>query len=119
MQRSFQKSFVQIGWLIYLLALCYIGRILWEKTYLTWTHGPQMIGFTLIHAYPLLFIVGVIGYLSCLAWILTASVILIRRREFIVRADLIQYCVITFTVILDQVSDKNWQWLIGLFITHH
>jgi hypothetical protein len=119
MGKSFRKSFVKIGWVIYFPTLCYVVRILWEKTYLTWTQGPQMIGFTLVHIYPLFFVVGVVGYLLCHAWVLAATFFLVRRKEFIVRKDVIQYCVITFTLMIDYVSVNNWQWFISFFIAHH
>ena len=33
----------------------------WEQTWLTWTHGQQMFGFSLAHQHPELLLLGFLG----------------------------------------------------------
>src|SRR5436190_9082705 len=41
----------KIGWLTYIPFLILTLRLTWEKIFLTWTYGPQNIGFSLAHGY--------------------------------------------------------------------
>src|SRR5450755_348323 len=56
-------------------------RTLWEETLLTWREGPQMIGFTIAHVHPEILLLGVLGYLATLAWLVTAVVLFLKRRK--------------------------------------
>lgn len=48
---------------------------------LTWQHGPQMVGFTLMHAFPLLALAGMLGYWALVGWLVAIAVVFLRRRE--------------------------------------
>jgi hypothetical protein len=47
----------------------FVGRLVYEKTLLTWTAGPQMVGFALMHRYPLMFVLGVASYVLAHIWV--------------------------------------------------
>src|SRR5262245_30394362 len=47
-------------------------RIVWEGTILTARQGPQMIGFTLLHNHPTMFLLMSISAPLALLWSLTA-----------------------------------------------
>jgi hypothetical protein len=54
-----ERSTVRLPWAAHLpgaVALLGAGllaaRLVWEQTWLTWTQGPQMVGFALVHAGP-------------------------------------------------------------------
>jgi hypothetical protein len=42
------------------------ARLIYEQTYLTWSEGPQIVGFSLVHLYGGLFILGLLSVLTCL-----------------------------------------------------
>jgi len=70
------------------LGLLFAARIAWEKTIWTWTRGPQMVGFSLMHIHPLL---GILGALSCsllLLWLIPAGFCAIRRRRDVTLFDI-------------------------------
>ncbi len=50
-------------------------RLIWEQTLLTWDRGPQMIGFSMAHAFPFLLLTP----LLLLPWVLAAVVLSLYR----------------------------------------
>jgi len=63
------------------IALPFTVRIVWEKTVWTWSRGPQMVGFSLMHIHPMFAIVGFISSLSVMLWLLPAMLYSIVRRR--------------------------------------
>lgn len=64
------------------LAFLFAGRILWEKTILTWSQGPQMVGFALWHIHPGFAVAGILCCLALAVWLLIAiPYAIMRRRE--------------------------------------
>ncbi len=64
------------------LAFLFAGRMLWEKTILTWSLGPQMVGFTVWHIHPGFAVAGILCSLALAVWLLIAiPYALVRRRE--------------------------------------
>jgi len=108
MERAFPKKFVIVGWLVYFPAALLILRFLWEKTLLTWEHGEQMIGFTLVHQYPVYFIVGLIALVLCDIWIIVGGIYLYRHRAVVSRADKIQFSIILFTLLIEYAPNVIW-----------
>ena len=45
------KKLNRIGWWIFIPFLILVIRLTWERTYLTWTRGPQNVGFSLAHGF--------------------------------------------------------------------
>jgi hypothetical protein len=61
----------------------FAGRIMWEKTVWTWSRGPQMVGFSMMHIHPLIAIGGMLGCLAVMLWLLPAIPYAIVRRRAI------------------------------------
>jgi hypothetical protein len=60
--------------------LLFALRILWEKTSLTARQGPQMIGFSLAHLHPELFLPGVASCFMLIAWLIPALIFVILKK---------------------------------------
>lgn len=108
MERAFPKKFVVVGWLAYFPAALLILRLLWEKTLLTWEHGEQMVGFSLIHLYPIQFILGIIALVLCDIWIIIGGVYLYRRRAVVSSRDKVQFSIILFTLLIEYIPNTFW-----------
>jgi len=51
-----------VGYLLAFGVAVLVGRILYEETILTWTNGPQMVGFAMMHgAMRFILVAGLIG----------------------------------------------------------
>ena len=56
----------------------FFGRMVYECIYLTYKNGPQMIGFSLIHLHPVLYIFMILSYFAAILWILFYIIWLIK-----------------------------------------
>lgn len=74
------KLWTVTGYLLVAVVAVFSSRIVYEETVLTWTNGPQMIGFAMAHTMPLMLLAGLIGLVGGLLWILVSLVLLYRRR---------------------------------------
>ena len=108
MERAFPKKFIILGWLAYFPAVILILRFLWEKTLLTWEHGEQMVGFSVVHQYPIQFMLGLTALVICDIWVIVGSVYLYRRRAKVSRGDKIQFFVILFTLLIEYTPNVFW-----------
>ena len=70
------------------VVLLFAVRIMWEKTVWTWAHGPQLVGFSLMHIHPALAIVGMLSCLALMVWLLPAVFYAVSRRESISTSDI-------------------------------
>jgi len=74
-------KWVSIWWWVSApIALLFDLRILWEKTFLTWDQGPQMIGFSVAHTNPLFFMSGILCTYALLVW-LVLSIVWLSIKE--------------------------------------
>ncbi len=62
------------------MGLAFSARILWEKTWLTYAEGRQMIGFSLVHIHPFFFIVGSLCSMVLAIWLPVAAVYLVVSK---------------------------------------
>jgi len=63
------SSSVRIMGLLFLAGtLPFVARMTWEMTLLTWSEGPQMLGFSMAHTFPVLAILGAICWLALAIW---------------------------------------------------
>jgi hypothetical protein len=104
---------LRIGWLcLSPLAVLFAARIAWEKTLLTWSRGPQAVGFTLMHTYPLF---GALGILSCtllMVWLMPAVVYLVKRRKDISISDIVMTVVslvVAIAIVLPDAFFVGWR----------
>jgi len=62
-------KWLKVLWIIVMPGLLlFIGRMTYEYIYLTYTYGQQMIGFSLIHLYPYLFIYMLFSFFASICW---------------------------------------------------
>jgi hypothetical protein len=73
------------------LGLALAARLLWEKTVWTWTRGPQMVGFSLMHIHPGLAIFGILCFYSLTIWLIPVSCYLFLRRRNIRLVDVVMF----------------------------
>ena len=66
-------------WVSFPLAAAFVGRMLYERTYLTWKHGKQMLGFVFVHEYPEVFFPTVLGFFLAHAWLIAALIFVMLR----------------------------------------
>jgi hypothetical protein len=109
MNRAFPKWFVILGWIFYVPTSLLVLRLLWEKTLLSWSEGPQLIAFTMVHEYPIPFFIGIAGMVLCDLWILTAVVFLVLRRKTILTTEKVQFAIVSFTILIDLIPYAFWQ----------
>ena len=81
-KQTLPKWLVVWWWAAIISAIPFYLRILWEYTWLIWTHGPQNVGFSIIHNHIGFFIFGIINCLLVLAWILSASIYFLVKRRY-------------------------------------
>jgi hypothetical protein len=82
--RSALPYFLRVWWCCTSpMAVLFAGRIMWEKTVWTWSRGPQMVGFSMMHIHPMIAIVGMLGCLAVMLWLLPAIPYAIARRRAI------------------------------------
>ena len=101
----FPKS-LRLTWL-YLapFGFSFAGRIAWEKTFLTWSRGPQMIGFSLAHLHPGFFLAGILCCWGFMLWSITATIYLIRKRKEISKLDWLIYVLALLVIVAFVVPD--------------
>jgi hypothetical protein len=69
-----------LGWLAFAGAFALALRLAYEQTVMTWLHGLQMVGFTLVHIYGGLFVLGLLAALGVHVWLFGFLALVIRRR---------------------------------------
>jgi hypothetical protein len=71
------------------LGLLLAGRVAWEKTVWTWTRGPQMVGWSLLHIHPGFAVLGFLCCLSLMAWLIPFTVYAIAHRKAMRATDVV------------------------------
>jgi hypothetical protein len=75
------------------VALPFAARIGWEKTALTISEGPQMVGFSLSHIHPIFLLFGTLASLLMMVWLVTALIFLVVRRKSIAKFEIVLTCI--------------------------
>jgi hypothetical protein len=91
-------------------------RILWEQTALTWQRGPQMIGFSLAHQHPEILLLGLVGYVGMLAWLVAAGVSALWRRSLPKGVQLAYLIITVVAVLIALVPYHIWAGLGGVTV---
>jgi len=79
--RPLSAPFRVWGWLAFLGAFPLALRFIYEQTVMTWNHGLQMVGWTLVHTYGGLFVLGILAAILMHGWLVAFVVIWVRRRK--------------------------------------
>lgn len=75
------KVLTVIWWFVYLPLAALEARLLYEQTWLTYTRGEQMIGFSMAHQFPELILFGLGGWLGSILWCIVAFFFFWRRYQ--------------------------------------
>jgi len=68
-------------WILFFPGLgIYSVRMFYEKFYLTWLYGPQMLGFSFVHTWGLVALYGLLSTLIIHAWLVVAAVLLVVTK---------------------------------------
>ncbi len=95
-------------WFVYVPFAALETRLLWEQTWLTWTRGRQMIGFSLAHQHPELLLLGLLGAIGTALWVLTSMVTLALRRNRLLTTGKVQLCLAAGTLLLTLLPVDRW-----------
>jgi hypothetical protein len=99
-------NWLRVAWLCFApLGVCLSLRIAWEKTFLTWDQGAQMIGFSLVHLHPTFFILGALCSYLLILWLVPAVIFVIARRKKISIADILMILTSFFIAVVMVVPD--------------
>ena len=101
------------GWLGLAPAASLAGRLVYEQTFLTWSHGPHMVGFALAHALMPWLLVGMVGAFWSHLWVvLFAFTVAYRlaRNRVLPQLDWIQCSVIVLVLTTFYVPYGWWQY---------
>ena len=91
-------------------AALFVGRIVYEETFLTWINGPQMVGFAMMHgAVPFFLLAGLIALPGSLLWIVVSLVLLFRKRFRIPITDWVPIILLPVLVALLLVPYETWE----------
>jgi hypothetical protein len=101
--KRFPKFLTVSWWFVYLPLATLEARLLYEQTWLTYTRGEQMIGFTMAHQFPELLLFGLVGWIGCVIWCITALVLIVRRRHQIPGVTRLQFALVVITLLLQFV----------------
>ena len=100
-------NWLKMWWLcVSPLAILFAVRLMWEKTVWTWSRGPQMIGFSLMHIHPMFAILGFLCTVAVMIWLLPATAYAIARRKDIRAFDLAMIACAAFVVISLIIPDN-------------
>jgi hypothetical protein len=89
--------------------LMFFGRMSYECLYLTYKNGPQMIGFSLIHLHPSLYIFMILSYFAAIIWIIIYAIWIIkvlinRNRPSGLWIFILTGFVVVFVLLLEPIS---------------
>jgi hypothetical protein len=99
-----------VGLLTIAAATALALRLVWEQTALSWRDGPQMVGFSIAHQFPLL----LFAPFPLLAWlaVLVVSILTgLARRRRIARGLWVHVACVVFVAMLLALPYGVWQWL--------
>jgi len=68
------------GWLAFAGAFPLALRFVYEQTVMTWNHGIQMAGWTLVHTSGGIVVLGILAAILMHGWLLAFVVVWVRRR---------------------------------------
>ena len=101
----FPRWLTTFGWVVWLPAALLMGELFCENAFLT-RRGHQMIGFRLVHVYPLFYLFGLLVYLFgllglvlCHVWLVLAFIQLIRNRFRSPVVDWVQFATVFLSVL--------------------
>ena len=94
-------NWIKFFWIIALPGLLlFLGRMTYECIYLTYKNGPQMIGFSLIHLHPILYIFMIYSYFASIIWIIICTIWMIKTKKEKKKPDGLGIFISTFIIVV-------------------
>lgn len=94
------KVLTVIWWFVYLPLAALEARLLYEQTWLTYTRGEQMIGFSMAHQFPELILFGLAGWLGCVLWCIVTVIFIFGRGYKTSTVSRLQFALALTTLLL-------------------
>jgi hypothetical protein len=104
------------GWFVLPGTLFLCARILYEETIMTVSRGPQMVGFSLVHAMPLLFVAGMLSFVGANLWVGAAAICIAFRKQRPMGMQLIQLILLIISLGLLYIPYSFWESLLATSI---
>ncbi len=112
-ERRWYQPLRVIGWFVLAVAALYDLRLVYEQTLLTWKDGPQMVGFSMVHVFPVLLLLGALGFLGCSSWIASFLFFALRNRVIhggpLAAALWLQALVVALAVAIPLIPYSAWK----------
>lgn len=96
-------------WLFYPGTALLAARLVYEQTYLTWKHGPLMVGFALAHGSTLLSTGLLLSTVLLHVWVVVCGVALLRQRIRASRGHTLRVAVAVATIAVIYVPYSTWK----------
>ena len=85
------------------------ARLVYEQTYLTWKHGPQMVGFALAHGSGIILVVLLLSALLLHLWVLASGLAMLWYRRRVSRGHGLRVTVAVATIGVINVPYTTWK----------
>ncbi len=101
--KNFPRLLTVSWWFVFIPFAALGARLLYEQTWLTYTRGPQMIGFTMVHQFFPLLLYGFLGEIGCGIWCIAALITFVRGQHRITAFPKVQFAFAAILLILQWV----------------
>jgi hypothetical protein len=91
-------------------------ELTFEKTYLSWMYGTQMIGFAFSTLFPPVVIICILSFYLCYAWLGLFGITAIGTRVRPPKSDLMRIGLTVGILLLERIPVEVWQWVLVLFL---
>ena len=105
-------------WILFPITFVSACRIVYEKSYLTWESGPQMIGSSVMHQYPFLTILGIISILLSHIWFVVSIAVIFNTlpENRVKTGNNIKIIFMGVSLLLFHVPEHTWGSLLSTMI---
>jgi hypothetical protein len=110
------RLFRLTGTLFIILALPLVIRTVWESTWLTWSQGQQMIGFTSLHLHPGLAILSRACWLATFPWLIAMLGLALTKQRALSVGDRSLGGIAAVVLLLPVIPVRAWQSGTELFL---
>lgn len=104
-----------IGIILFFGSLWLTGRLIYERTFLTWEEGPQMVAFYLAHSMYLILLFGAISFYGAHLWLIWLLYIGFRTPKLVKAEDLVVANLLLVVIIAGHIPDNCLQYFMIKF----
>ena len=91
-------------------------ELTYEKTYLSWIHGTQILGYVFSSLFPPIVIICMVAVLLCYVWIGLFTATAILTQSLPPKPQLIRILLTVSVLGLERIPIGLWQALLSLFL---